>query len=109
MTSLTSSTRRRRRESDPGQANAPTGCYVLAFTEPCGEDWRVPFFAVLNAKSTPAQEIDGRFLSDIDERSADAEEPDGLNGALSNEDASSQAYLLAGMETSNSLATPLFE
>jgi hypothetical protein len=46
-------------------------------------------------------------LSDIDEGSADAEEPDGFNGALSDEDASSQAYLIAGMETSNSLAASL--
>jgi hypothetical protein len=56
-----------------------------------------------------AQEIDGRFLSDIDEGSADAEEPNGLNGALLNEDAPSRAYLIAGMETPNNLATSLLE
>jgi hypothetical protein len=38
------------------------------------EDWRVPFFAVLNAKSTRQRKrslVDGRFLSDIDEGSAE--------------------------------------
>jgi hypothetical protein len=60
------------------------------------EDWRVPFFAVLNAKSTRQRKrsgVDGRFLSDIDEGSDDAEE-----------DAPSQAYLIAGMKTPNNLA-----
>jgi site-specific DNA recombinase len=76
------------------------------------EDWRVPFFTVLNAKSTRQRNrsrVDGRFLSDVDEGSDDAEELGGMNAAPWNEDVPSQTYLIAGMETSNNLVSSLLE
>jgi hypothetical protein len=53
--------------------------------------------------------VDGRFLSDIYEGSPYPEELGGLNAALLNEDSPSQAYLIAGMETPDNLATSLLE